>query len=115
MFAVPEVDMHMYSDGYSLVCSSYVVSFYQQSGMFDGLTIVPAEFGPGDLYQLAIFDLGKQRPAECVAADPDLPYCQIMGVWSMELPLASTITPYNHMNERCSSLAPDYIRLPVDC
>jgi hypothetical protein len=85
------------------------------SGMFDGIDIVPAEFGPGDLYQLDVFDLDAPRPAECVAADPDLKWCQLMGSWKMELPRASSITPYSHMNERCSSKAPDFIRLPKDC
>ena len=114
-FAEPEVDKHMYSDGYSLVCSAYVASFYQMSGMLGDIEIVPAEFSPKDIYELDVFDLKSPRPAECVAADPDLPYCQIMGVWSMEMPEASTIAPYSHMNERCSSLSPDYIRLPLDC
>lgn len=115
IFAVPEVDKHMYSDGYSLVCSSYVVSFYQMSGMLGDLEIVPAEFSPGDLYQMDIFDLDRKRPAECVANDPDLKWCQIMGTWTMELPRASTIKPYSHMNERCSSLPPEYVRLPKNC
>lgn len=105
----------MYSDGYSYVCSAYVASFYQMSGMLDGITIIPTEFTPKDIYQLGVFDLNWDRPEQCKQTDPDIPWCQIMGVWTMETPGASTITPYSHMNERCSSLSPDYIRLPTDC
>jgi len=32
----------------------------------------------------------------------------------MELPGYNTIKPYAHMNEKCPSLAPDYIR-PEGC
>ena len=75
MFAVPEIDKWQYSDGYAYVCSSYVVSFYQMSGMLGDLEIVPSEFTPGDIYQMDLLDITTPRPAECVAADPDLKYC----------------------------------------
>jgi hypothetical protein len=39
-----------------------------------------------------------------------LPYCQLMGKFYWELDNYSTIKPYDHMNERCPSLAPDFIR-----
>lgn len=37
-----------------------------------------------------------------------------MGTHRMELDGYNTIDPYEHMNERCPSLAPDYFR-PDDC
>jgi hypothetical protein len=115
MFALPEVDKHMYTDGYSMVCSAYVVSFYQMSGMLGDITIVPAEFSPKDVYELDVFDLKKERPAECVAADPDQPWCQLMGSWVMEMPKVSTVKPYSHMNEHCGALPPNFVRHPEGC
>ena len=33
----------------------------------------------------------------------------------MVLPGYNTIEPYEHMNERCESVGPDYARLPEGC
>jgi hypothetical protein len=32
-----------------------------------------------DLYQLAIFDHGFNKPPDCIKADPELDYCQLLG------------------------------------
>ncbi|RYG51478.1 hypothetical protein EON66_10715 [archaeon] len=55
------------------------------------------------------------RPAACSEADPDLPYCQIMGAYRMHLDNVNTMAPYAHMNERCAALPLDYTRTPADC
>ena len=61
---------------------------------------------------LDIFDKNVTRPQECIDDNPDLPYCQITGKFIMvlEYDLYSSIKPYDHMNERCSSQGPDFIR-----
>jgi len=114
LFAMVEVEGIKYSDGYSYVCSSYVMSYYTKSGMLGNLVAYATEFTPRDVYNMDIFDKNYTRPQECVKADPELPYCQIMGAWKMDLPDYSTVTPYNHMGETCPSQAPDYFR-PDGC
>jgi len=99
-----------YSDGLNYVCSCFVTAFYKHGGLFDGMEIQPGEFTPKDVYQLDIFDKEYKRPKECVDADPNLPYCQIMGKFRVDLPGYSTIKPYSNMNERCPSIGPDFIR-----
>jgi len=114
LVAMIEPEGIKYSDGYSYVCSSYVISFYTRSGMLGDLTIHATEMTPRDVYSLAVFDTNWTRPQACIDADPELPYCQIMGHWKMDLPEYSSITPYSHMAERCPSQAPDYFR-PEGC
>ena len=40
----------------------------------------------------------------------DLSYCQVTGRFKIELDNYSTIKRYSHMNERCKSIGPDFIR-----
>ena len=103
-------------DGLAYVCSSYVASFYKAAGMFDDMFINATEFTPRDVYMLDFFDLDFKRPQVCVDADPNLKYCQLSGKYRIELPAVdySTIKPYPHMNEMCSTLPPDYFR-PEGC
>ena len=64
------------------------------------------------IFMLQIFfDKNFQKPQECIDDNPKLPYCQVMGKFIIELEdFYSTITPYAHMNERCSSQGPDFFR-----
>jgi len=80
------------------------------------MKIIPQEFTPRDVYQLDFFDLGygERRPQICKDADPDALYCQIIGKYNLQFKGYSTIKPYEHMNERCPSMGPDYIR-PDGC
>jgi hypothetical protein len=114
LIAMVEPEGIKYSDGYSYVCSAYVMSFYLRSGMLGDVVGHATEFTPRDVYTLAIYDTEWVKPQECIDNDPELPYCQIMGRWKMDLPEYSSITPYSHMAERCPSQAPTYFR-PVDC
>jgi len=100
-------------DGVSYVCSAYVAAAYQAAGLFPGKINGP-EFTPRDVYTLDIFDKNYTRPAVCQNADPDQPYCQILGKYRMIHPGYSTIKPYGSMAEHCPSVAPDYIR-PDGC
>jgi len=113
LFSMVETEGHMYSDGFAYVCSSYVMSYYTKSGMVP-ITASATEFTPRDVYNLDIFDKNWKKPEVCQQADPDLPYCQIMGNWKMVLPDYSTVKPYDHMAENCPTEAPLYIR-PDGC
>ena len=73
------------------------------------------EFTPRDVYMLTLFDTKYDRPQVCVDADPNLPYCQILGDYRIDLGAEyGTIEPYNNMDERCPSIAPHFIR-PDGC
>jgi hypothetical protein len=114
LMALPELDGWMYSDGYSYVCSCFVVGVYKAAGLFGDMEVNAVEFTPKDVYQLNIFNDTAVLPEKCKQADPDLPYCQILGKYRMTMPGYSTIEPYSHMNEHCASIAPDYVR-PEGC
>ena len=103
-----------YHDGLSMVCSSFVVNFWKAGGLFGDLNIVGQEWTPKDVYQVDVFDKNFQRPAACQEADPDQPYCQILGKYRVTFPGYSSIPMYDHMNEKCPSVAPDYVR-PDGC
>lgn len=119
LMAIVEVEGWNYTglenDGRAYVCSAYVAAVYQAAGLFgkDNKVNGP-EFTPKDVYTLNVFDLNYKRPDACVQADPDLPYCQFLGKYRMTLPGYSTIHPYAHMSEHCSTIAPDYLR-PDNC
>jgi len=81
--------------------------------MFPGKINGP-EFTPRDIYTLDIFDKNYQKPEACVKADPDQPYCQILGKYRMTHPGFSSVKPYSNMAEHCPSVAPQYPR-PDGC
>ena len=110
VMAMPEKDHWMYSDGPSYVCSCCVIGIYEAAGLFGDLNIQATEFTPKDLYQINFFNKNPELPEQCTLADPNLPYCQILGKYQLELPDYSTIEPYTHMNERCPSKEPVYFR-----
>ena len=114
LMAEPELDGWYYSDGYSYVCSCFVIGVYKAAGLFGDMEINAVEFTPKDLYQINFFNTTAALPSQCTAADPELPYCQILGKYKFSLPGYSTVSPYSHMNEHCASLSPDYIR-PDGC
>lgn len=69
-----------------------------------------------DAYMLKFFESNSSRlPKWCNDGDKvELPFCQIRGKYRMELPGYNTLEPYSNMNERCSSMPPDYSR-PQNC
>jgi len=115
LYAIPEQDGWMYPDGYSYVCSSFVIAMYKAAGLFGDLEVNAVEFTPRDLYQLVFLDPSPQVPDNCKQVDPTNPYCQIMGKYRMEFPGISTISPYSHMDETCWSEGPLYERIPENC
>lgn len=113
LMAVVERDEWFYSDGPSLVCSSFVAAMYKAGGLiFD--SIQATEMTPKDVYTMNVYDINFKVPAKCKANDPTLPYCQIMGSHLMELPGYASIEPYPHMAERCPTMTPDFWR-PDGC
>lgn len=118
VMAMPEQDGWKYTgeqpDGESYVCSAYVAAMYKVAGLFDDMEINSTEFAPKDVYTLNFFDLDFERPQACVDADPDIPYCQLLGNYRMVLDGYSTVEPYPHMAEHCPTINPDYFR-PDGC
>ena len=117
VMAMIEVDGWEYTgfwhDGESMVCSSYVAGLWKAAGLFDGY-INAVEWSPKDVYQVDFFNKNFTRPQACQDADPDQPWCQLLGKYRMTFPGFSSIKPYSHMNERCPSVAPDFYR-PDGC
>lgn len=115
VMAIPEIDGWEYfgegaRDGESMVCSAFVTALYKAAGLFDDMEINATEFQPLDAYSLKFFDTTRERPQQCIDADPDLPYCQLMGNYRIKLPGWSTVEPYPRMNERCPIHWPSYSR-----
>lgn len=104
-----------YHDGESMVCSSFVTAMWKAGGLFD-VPVNAVEWGPKDVYQVDIFNKNytDERPQQCKDADPDVHFCQLLGKYRFTFPGFSSIKPYAHMNEKCPSVAPDFVR-PDGC
>lgn len=118
LLAMPEDDEWIYSDGKSTSCVAFILALYKAAGLFGSLSdsIQVTEFTIRDAYMLKFFEDDTSRlPSWCNSGNVDpLPFCQLLGEYLMELPGYNTIEPYAHMNEKCPSLPPDYIR-PAYC
>lgn len=111
LLAIPELEGWVYSDGENYVCSSFGVGIYKAAGLFDNLEIQPQEFSPKDIYNLDFFVTDSdKRPEICKQADPNSPFCYIMGSHSLDFKNLGVLQPYNKMNERCNSESPLFIR-----
>ena len=75
-----------------MVCDVLVCETWKAGGLFGNLTdsIQCTEFTNWDAYSLNIFDTNYELPEACVAADPNLPYCQILGPYRMFLQYYNT-------------------------
>lgn len=83
--------------------------------MFGDDEVNATDFTPRDVYMLDFFDKDFKRPQQCIDADPNLPYCQILGKYRIDISKEwSTVKPYAHMNEHCPTIAPLYNR-PEGC
>ena len=115
LLAMPEQDYNKYDDGTEkYTCAVFVASFLKAGGLFNGFTVNAQEFTPKDIVQLDIWDHDwkDNRPQICKDRDPELPYCQILGKYRVDSPGYSSVPIYDHMNERCPSIGPDYYRPP---
>ncbi|EGD78627.1 hypothetical protein PTSG_01605 [Salpingoeca rosetta] len=117
LFAMPEQDSWQYVDGYSMVCDVLVCETWKAAGLMGALTdkIQCTEFTNWDAYTLNIFDSTTPRPAACKAADPDLPFCQILGKYRMDLPFYNSRPMVPHMAERCPRGPPPHFPKPSGC
>ncbi|CAO2210981.1 unnamed protein product [Urochloa humidicola] len=117
LLTIPERDDWEYSDGKSTTCVAFILSMYKAAGVFAPFTesIQVTEFTIRDAYMLKIFEDNQTRlPGWCNAAADRLPFCQILGEYTMDLPEYNTIEPYANMNENCPSAPPTYNR-PAGC
>ena len=115
VMAMVEQDGWRYSgigkdNSFSYVCSAYVAAMYKAGGLFGDLDVNATEFATRDIYILDFFDTTTPLPEQCVAADPTLPYCQLLGNYRVYMPDYSTVTPYEHMFETCEINFPTYER-----
>lgn len=115
LLAVPELDGTIYSIGESNVCSELVAKLWKAGGLFGNFLVQGSEFTPKDIYQIKLFSDGKERQSICKENDPELDYCQVRGDVKMELQGFNSVEIYSHMNEKCESLPPLYIRTPLMC
>jgi hypothetical protein len=86
----PELDSWTYDfpnnrTGPSMVCDVFVCKMWVEGGIFGNITFNCGEFTNLDIYSLKIFDTTTPRPSECITADPQLEYCQLMGAYRMHL------------------------------
>ena len=127
LYTLPEQDHWEYnttrygkpSVGRTMVCCVFVCSMWKAAGIFSEVgssEIQCTEQTIWDIASMNIFDrsrIGAGRPAMCQQADPDNTLCQISGEYTFHLkPDLNTRRLYKKMGEKCSSLAPDYIRRP---
>lgn len=113
VIAMPEKEEYTYSNGKNYICSSIVVKYLKEAGIFDGLNIESPEFTPYDVYMLKIYDT-ENLPKICQEKNPELPFCLLAGKYLIDPKGYNSIIPYSHMNERCPSAAPHYER-PDNC
>ena len=90
---MPEQDSWIYEDdngvkGPAMVCNVFAAALWKAGGLFGNISdqIQATETTNWDVYTLGFFDANYKRPQACVEADPDLPFCQIMGTRRMRLP-----------------------------
>jgi len=115
VMAMPEIDGWEYTgekprDGRSWVCSAYVTAVFKAAGIFGDMDINSTEFATQDVYEMNLWDVTTPLPEACQQADPNLPYCQILGKYQVVLDYYNTVTPYEHMNETCNVNWPSYTR-----
>jgi hypothetical protein len=102
-----------YHDGESMVCSAFVAALWKAAGLFDG-AVNAVEWGPKDVYQVDFFNKNYEFPQACVDANGKQQWCQLLGKYAMTFPGYSSIPQYAHMNDKCPSIAPDFVR-PEGC
>ena len=81
----------------------------KNSGVFGDIDINSTEFTPKDLYELEFWQMNKKiEGCEDYMEDG---YCQFLGQYILKLGKTSFVKPYQHMNEKCPTIAPNYNRI----
>jgi len=122
LITMPEQDEWIFEDsdgvtGPSMVCDVFVTRMWKSAGVFSSTLvnqIEATEFTNWDAYSLNIFNSNYKRPSQCVVADPNSQFCQLLGKYRMTLPDYNSFAPYPHMREKCPSIPPNYIK-PAGC
>ena len=102
---MPELDSYTYPD------REVIAGFYKAAGVFDKLDINVHEFTPNEVYQLAIYSCGSNKPDVCKQADPSLDYCIIVGPFAIHGNGYNTVKPYARLDEKCPTVAPEEKRM----
>ncbi|XP_020086548.1 uncharacterized protein LOC109708970 isoform X2 [Ananas comosus] len=114
LLTIPEQDDWVYIDGKSTSCVVFILGMYKEAGLFEpySSSIQVSEFTIKDAYSLNFFEDNTTRLPEWCNKDDTvkLPFCQIKGRYRMEFPDYNIMQPYPHMNEKCPSLPPNYVR-----
>jgi len=80
--------------GKSMVCNVFVCSMWKAGGLFaDQPDFQCTETTNWDVETLNIFNANFQRPLGCMLADPDSPFCQISGLYRVEIPFYNSRWP----------------------
>mmetsp|Transcript_32049 Transcript_32049/g.89716 ORF Transcript_32049/g.89716 Transcript_32049/m.89716 type:complete len:553 (+) Transcript_32049:27-1685(+) len=119
--AIPEQDHWLYESPqcdrkacFSMVCDVFVMRVYQEAGL--DLPFQATEQTPLDTYRMNLFENDWfKRPTQCAQADPDLPYCQVLGAYTLTLNGFNSMAVYPDMNHACPAYAPVYQRTPYNC
>jgi len=116
LISIPEQDSWVYSNGKSMVCDVFVCSMWKAGGLFGDLTdqFQCTELTPRDVYSMAFFNSNYSRPQQCVDADPESPFCQLSGNYTLLLPGYNTKQPYPNMGNNCPGVSPAYSQ-PANC
>lgn len=100
------------------VCCVFVCRMWKAAGLFNEIDnqINCGEQTLWDIFSMQIYDTTKMnngRPEICKQNDPTNPLCQLTGVVTLfGKPDFNTRKLYKNMGEKCSSVAPDYVRQP---
>jgi len=124
MVSLPEQDEWLYEQmnndnqtvhGHSMVCDVFVCRVWKASGLFGDTDFQCAEATNWDIYTLNIFEQNQQLPSQCIAADPDLPFCQLTGQYRLTLPFWNSRNIYPNSFNNCPRGNPPDYNKPVGC
>lgn len=113
LMTIPEQESWLYDGQHQYVCSSFLAGMLYHGGAFkSGITIIPQEQTPRDVMEWNIWNKNYVLPDHCKQNDPDLPYCQLDGIYKVLPKFYNNVEPYDHMNEHCPTKSPNYIKVP---
>jgi len=102
--------------GRSMVCNVFVCAVWKAAGIFQNMQgdFQCAESTNWDIYALNIFDSSPPAP-ECQAADPQLPFCQILGKYRLRLPFYNSRPIVANAFNNCPRGNPPDFNKPFPC
>ncbi|GKT23372.1 hypothetical protein ADUPG1_012411 [Aduncisulcus paluster] len=98
----------LYSEGETHTSAGFVFGVLEAAGVMGDLTFERGEQTVRDLYELALF-ARNSIPSACQNKQESGQYfCQFAGSYLIDLSTASSLIPYDHMNETCELQPPDF-------